>query len=312
MVLDPKTVEIKTTRHFALEINNPITDPIKLQQIENFCNGNGMIVSIHIVHHAGTTLCNAMRQTNVSTPSFACMSDKEKYPRDAYIKYPNRVYPWRNHSETNLMISLLQPVFQFVSWEFSYWPNLHGRINWEHSNLVSMIVMRDPLERFLSRGKCDIFHTSIQDDPNPSNQDEYWKYANSNCSLNFAMRVLTEKKHGLNMYGASELEGEEQLASAKRLLQRFTLIIDQACFTDAMPAIGNELNLQLDMRTKKLDNFHHQHKPSVRERFANDTLYKYVKHRFRYDIALYEWAKTQSIVQCHNNNNNNNHTTMAD
>eukprot|EP00547_Thalassionema_nitzschioides_P017004 CAMPEP_0194250828 /NCGR_PEP_ID=MMETSP0158-20130606/24020_1 /TAXON_ID=33649 /ORGANISM="Thalassionema nitzschioides, Strain L26-B" /LENGTH=109 /DNA_ID=CAMNT_0038987763 /DNA_START=720 /DNA_END=1045 /DNA_ORIENTATION=+ len=107
------------------------------------------------------------------------------------------------------------------------------------------------------------------------------------------MRVLTAKEYDW----VGDEQGDEQLEEAKTLLKRFTFIIDQACFTDSMIHTGRELNLELDRNI--LGNTHHRH-DSIRERFANDTLYEYVKHRFRYDIALYEWAKTQSIIQCNN------------
>ena len=37
---------------------------------------------------------------------------------------------------------------------------------------------------------------------------------------------------------------------------------------------------------------------STRDRIANDTLFEYLQTRFRSDIELYEWSKTQSIVRC--------------
>ena len=54
-------------------------------------------------------------------------------------------------------------------------------MDFEYPNLVSMIVMRDPLERFLAGGKCGKFHANkihaLGGDPSPSNQDNYWLYA---------------------------------------------------------------------------------------------------------------------------------------
>ena len=56
-------------------------------------------------------------------------------------------------------------------------------MDFEYPNLVSMIVMRDPLERFLAGGKCGKFHENkktpyaLKEDPSPSNQDNYWLYA---------------------------------------------------------------------------------------------------------------------------------------
>ena len=53
--------------------------------------------------------------------------------------------------------------------------------------------MRDPLERFLSGGKCGGFQTRIPNDPTEDTQDVYWEYANSGCADNYALRVLTKE-----------------------------------------------------------------------------------------------------------------------
>jgi hypothetical protein len=56
-----------------------------------------------------------------------------------------------------------------------------------------MIVMRDPLERFMSGGKCGSFHKSLPDDPTNDTQELYWEYANSDCADNYALRVLANE-----------------------------------------------------------------------------------------------------------------------
>lgn len=288
---DPRIIQLKK----ALRgIGRPLSsDPIKKEQITNFRNGNGLIVSVHITHHAGTSLCFAMKKV-LPAPSFACMGDKLNWPSDAYVRLPTfkntkKTYPWPAE-ETSHMVESIRPTFKFVSWEFLRWGNIH-QTDWEHKQLVSMIVMRDPLERFLAGGKCGEFHSILPDDPTPATQHIYWKYANSNCALNFAMRVLTAKDYE----SSGERDGEIQLREAKELLKRFTFIVDQACLADSVDSIASELNLDLDRKVLARRNPRHK---TVRERFGNDTLYEYVRHRFRHDIALYEWAKTQSIVKC--------------
>ena len=175
----------------------------------------------------------------------------------------------------------------------------YGSPNWEYENLVSMIVMRDPIERFLAGGKCGPYHkhkgeeTGIDGDPTNENQALYWEYANAECADNYALRILVEDQHCIN--GA-----ETSLAcleSAKRLLRRFTFIIDQACLNDSLIAVGKELHLNITNATLPTSSHSYVH-PSVRERLSNDTLYEFLQHRFRRDIELYQWSKTQSIVQC--------------
>lgn len=157
--------------------------------------------------------------------------------------------------------------------------------------------MRDPLGRFLSGGRCGEFHAkhakAINGDPTNDTQALFWEYANAKCSDNYALRVLADNDHCVNGADTSLacLEG------AKRLLKRFTIIIDQSCLAESMVALGHKLHLNItadDFETK----LHHKHPVTIRERLKNDTLYDFLQHRFRRDIELYEWSKKRSIVQC--------------
>jgi len=188
-------------------------------------------------------------------------------------------------------VTFWRSYFHYTSQEYRNFGNLH-KTNWEYENLVSMIVMRDPLDRFLSGGKCGSFHESIHADPTEDTQDLYWEYANSVCADNYALGVLANKSdcvHGKDTSIAC-------LESAKKLLSRFTFILDKACLSDSMVVLGDTLNLTITKEgfEGRLHNVH----PPMRDRFGNDTLYEYVKKRFRREIELYEWSKERSIVVC--------------
>jgi len=86
------------------------------------------------------------------------------------------------------------------------------------------------------------------------------------------------------------------LESAKTLLRRFTFILDKDCLADSMVALGNALNLTIT--SSGFESRQHKQRDPLRDRFGNDTLYEYVKRRFRRDIELYEWSKKRSIVVC--------------
>ncbi len=86
------------------------------------------------------------------------------------------------------------------------------------------------------------------------------------------------------------------LESAKNLLNRFTFILDRSCLADSMVAMGDALNLTITKESFE-SGLHGKH-ASPRDRLGNDTLYEYVKRRFRRDIELYEWSKERSIVVC--------------
>jgi len=84
------------------------------------------------------------------------------------------------------------------------------------------------------------------------------------------------------------------------LLNRFTFILDQECLSDSMVALGYALKLNITSKGfegNSVGGTHGKH-PPLKIRFGNDTLYDYVKKRFRRDIELYEWSKERSIVVC--------------
>mmetsp|Transcript_20080 Transcript_20080/g.31580 ORF Transcript_20080/g.31580 Transcript_20080/m.31580 type:complete len:239 (-) Transcript_20080:397-1113(-) len=231
------------------------------------------------------------------SPQFACMgpgkeeNDDHSWPANASKKIEeSQSLPISEY------VNLFRPSFHFMSWEYLKFGNLHPA-NWEYDNLVSMIVMRDPMGRFLAGGKCGGFQEKIPNDPTNETQDLYWEYANSHCADNFALRVLAPN-------ATCGIDGADTtlacLEGAKALLRRFTFILDQECLNDSMVALGDALHLNITRET--FENRHHHHKTHsvllVRERLGNDTLYEFVRHRFRRDIELYEWSKTRSIVKC--------------
>ena len=91
---------------------------------------------------------------------------------------------------------------------------------------------------------------------------------------------------------------DECLESAKELIRRFTLVLDQSCLTESVDAMTKMLGIGMQPELRKQQ----QHKPrsviSAFERIGNATLYDYLAERFRADIELYEWSKSMSIVDC--------------
>ena len=111
--------------------------------------------------------------------------------------------------------------------------------NWEYPNLVSMIVMRDPIERFLAYGKCYMpldkhqypteslgpggyFKGDHPVDGNATQIQLWWEYANAECADNYALSVLADSP----CTNGSDTS-VQCLEGAKTLLRRFTFILDQ-------------------------------------------------------------------------------------
>ena len=281
---------------------------LKQVQIANYIKGKALIINIHITHHAGTWMCGIMTKFG-PTPGFVCMAPgkNKAWPDDISPNLQeHNIFPWF-YEYTEAYVERFRALFHFMSQEYSQFAGLH-RTNWECENLVSVIVMRDPMERFLSRGRCGEFHSALVGDPTIDNQALFWEYSNSDCADNYALRVLAASDcvNGSDTTLAC-LEG------AKSLMRRFTFILDQACLSDSLIALGSVLHLNItqdsfrikkkseespiDAYTKGMISNYRTHN-SVRERINNDTLYDFLQHQFRQDIALYEWSKTQSIVKC--------------
>ena len=243
-------------------------------------------------------MCGAMKKAG-PVPDFACMGPGESgiWPANA-----TKFNSW-SREETPTKVKIFRPYFHYMSWEYHTFGNLH-HTNWEYEDLVSMIVIKDPLERFLSAGKCGKFHTkkknrpknkpstNLAGDPKPETMALYWEYANDNCSDNYALRVLAADAHCVQGARTSRacLEG------AKSLLRRFTFILDASCLGESLGVVGEALHL--DLAPEDVGQKRHHPNEDVRGRFHNDTLYEFLRDRFRRDIELYEWAQARSVVQC--------------
>lgn len=265
----------------------------KHRQIANYISGEALILNIHITHHAGTSVCAKMSDCG-PTPSFACMKHKKNDGTPWPDNDPQLNRNGLTYDDAQLMVHVFRPYFHFMSMEYPRWGNLH-HMNWEYENLVSMIVMRDPLDRFLAGGKCGGYHNTIinEADPDPENEEVqrlYWDYANDSCADNYALRVLAKDK------GCNAKNMNECYETAKSLLQRFTFILDEECLDESMEAMGDQLGLQIT--SEGFESRHHHYHKTARERINNETLYEFLLDKFYYDIELYEWSKSLSVVTC--------------
>ncbi|KAI2498714.1 hypothetical protein MHU86_15781 [Fragilaria crotonensis] len=253
----------------------------KLIQIQNYKTGNSIIVNFHITHHAGTTLCSWARSNGPVAP-FACMGGNVT-PPDLGNSMSSLTTPWY-FNETDYWIQRIRPVFHYISWE-------HGRFrlrrslndtNWEHPRLVSIIVMRHPMDRLLT----DVGTHYVKN----GTSEEWWDYARHFDTNNYALKAITSHEGCCD----GENTPDSFLETAKSYLERFTFIIDMDCFDESLKVLSSILGLNDTAKPGK-------HHPSARERVNNDTLYDYLVRRNTKDIELYKWAKERSLVKCEEN-----------
>ena len=186
--------------------------PSKQLQIDNYRNGEALMVNIHITHHAGTHLCGVMGR-NVEppgpkgSPAFACMGDRTNVMDGAFPKN----YPWP-HDDVAKNIQLVRPYFHFISWEFGYRPhkNTLENVDWEDPNLVTVIVVKNPIDRlltFFKEGRCsqelgyEELYKETHRNGNYSylSHDDWWKCAKGELPVprvmprandNYGLRIL--------------------------------------------------------------------------------------------------------------------------
>eukprot|EP00550_Attheya_septentrionalis_P011401 CAMPEP_0198306294 /NCGR_PEP_ID=MMETSP1449-20131203/58343_1 /TAXON_ID=420275 /ORGANISM="Attheya septentrionalis, Strain CCMP2084" /LENGTH=132 /DNA_ID=CAMNT_0044008845 /DNA_START=1051 /DNA_END=1449 /DNA_ORIENTATION=+ len=123
-------------------------------------------------------------------------------------------------------------------------------------------------------------------------KEQWWAYANSPYTNNYALKKLARN-------GCCNGEHTESihLENAKKLLSRFTFVLDQDCLDESLEAFVSKLGLSLKPGKSgaKIPRSKHS---TARERIGNDTLYNFLVERNRQDIDLYEWSKKISLIDC--------------
>ena len=91
------------------------------------------------------------------------------------------------------------------------------------------------------------------------------------------------------------------------LLNRFTYVLDIQCLNEGMIELAKQLNLnvaeiekeiQKKVRLSKSESKVVSHSASNRDRVGYDDVYEYLVEKNKWDIELYEYSKSISIVNC--------------
>lgn len=233
------------------------------EAMENPKSSNPLVLIIHITHHAGTFLCRLAKANHLRRPPFVCMLGEQKGKNDAnWTKW--------------------QSMYDVVSWEYRQPPDIPlATHNWESDQVISVLIVRDPLDRLLARDRAAAHKYGRLKE---RTQEQWWAYANDgDFTKNFALRIL------------SDGDGKETgLHKAKELVGRMTYVLDQACLNENLLQLAKELGWNnTDLLGK--GTVHHT---TARERLGNDTLWEFLRERNANDIALYEWSKKRSLVVC--------------
>jgi len=242
------------------------------------------IVNLHITHNAGTTLCHwasangdqfAGTSLNCNAPVSldAVTLTQQDNPfetaeRNKYVMFEYRV----DDKKTDL-----------------------AQANWESPDIISLLVVRDPLERLLA-GDGSVLDKYGH--PETRSKQQWWAYAKDDLyTRNYQVGILSNHNLG---YGATDNNPTRALEKAKALTKRITFVLDQACLNDNLRKFASTLGWKVDTDTG--DKGPSTNRPSVEEQINDPELLEFLKKRNREDIEFYQWAKQRSLVQCDESN----------
>lgn len=292
-LIDPKPEIVDKISFYAVESE----EDIRRAQIQNYRDGKALLVNVHFTHTGGTTFCNHCK-TIGPTPTHACNSGNNW---DFTTPDPNDL-PW-THDQTSEYIPIVRRHFHMIGWEFDEKPTPRPLLetDWENPLLVSVLIVKDPIDRLLSGGPRihnqwgKVAKVKGVEKPDKHwkrgkwsirTQAQWWSYAHSRYTDNFALDKLTPESC---RQGETSLEC---LGAAKDLVKRFTFIIDIFCLDESMNILADRLGwnpIAVEPHTRRAD---------AAARIGNSTLHEFLKRRNRRDIELYNWAKDRAILDC--------------
>ena len=281
--------EVVTSSFDGIETTKTVyVTPTAQTQIKSYRKDKGLILNIHLTHHAGTTMCHDVGKA-VGAPSFACMGLKPEDHVPKKENFPNKEIPW-TYNETEPNLQIVRKYFRYISWELGHIPKVDlMETNWENPHLVSVLVMKHPLARILSGdGYISKTYPGIKD--NTANEAEWWAFARDERQNNFALARLSQGRECC----FNEKTNVTHVHTAQALIRRMTFVIDVECLDENLQALSQILGFPLNAETNQKSAKKH---PPLKERFPPE-IYKYLAKRNKRDIELYEWSKSLSLVKC--------------
>jgi len=251
-------------------------------------------------------MCNVIGRAfgENATPPFACMQVRPvwgsgKNPKSEDLRsrvpaYPEfsfpRGNPWR-HEDTARNIRIIRPHYHYVSWEFQRAPDEVplSDTDWENPDLLSVIVMREPISRILA---FDSF--TARDFPGVKSanatKEQWLRYAEYDRNTNnYALRILAGD-------GCCKWENTDRkhLETAKSLLHRISIILDVKCLSEGMAALADLLGIPIKGELLEPPR---RHLP-VRDRIPYEEAYQKLRDRNKLDIELYEYSRELQLIDC--------------
>ena len=209
-----------------------------------------------------------------------------------------------SHLPQTNYLSMMELDTNMASW-LTNWP----MIPLESTDVVSILVMRDPIARTLSKYKPSLtekppYRRCKQKHPDTGITPETAVQPTGDSGVdwnfdNYALRMLA----GWNRMEPPRKITREHFIAAKATLDRFSVVLDQECLAAGIAKLSGLLGVH--------DHYHPapiggdvketiKDRPSTppRELCGDDTTYHALVEMNTLGIELYEYAKSISLVSC--------------
>ena len=296
-------------------------------KLENFQKGEGVLILLHITHTGGTFIRTKLAKANSAHITNPPNVPYSKLPPGGSYQGPNRTNFFKmllpshyakngtiihHNNTTTTVLPTNWNIFydgslgDDVHYNFFIWWELSGNkagwsyhpfepyqdpplsfLDWESPHVLSVIVMRNPLDRLLSgdRGNVAKQYGKVSD----RTTMQWWDFAHDDrYTNNYSLKSLTTPYDDISRIG---------LQSAKSLLKRLDYILDQDCLNDNLGKVCQDIGLTDNDILSQPSSTRSTH-ATAQERIHNDTVYKFLTDKNKLDIELYEWSKNQSYVRC--------------
>lgn len=310
----PTQPETFSALNMTIEWNEKLfsVTPTAYEQIQHYRRHQGLMINVHITHHAGrsnnsldvaqqgihpanhitgTTICHAIGRAPSSRGAPSKFCNHPGPEQDVSYDYPN-YWPW-SHEDTEPNYAIVHQYFDMIGWEFSH-PSSKVPLadsNWESPHIVSVLVLREPISRLLAHdGSIRDHYPGLLH--NNGTHSEWRDYAESRATNNFALSILSDQQAN------GSFTKRQQLSTAQELVSRFTFVLDISCLAPSIEAMAGILGVQLE--PDALETHHHSTGPHLtpQQVIGYDDIYEFLLERNRLDIELFHWAKQRALVDC--------------
>jgi hypothetical protein len=282
------------TQHTQTQTQSLFPD-VKRKQIENYRKGDGLMLNIHPIHHAGTTFCKLIGRNGINnsiSPGFACMGDKDNIMYNSSITKSdkndnsNNTYfneyggngkiPW-GHNETNDNINSIRPYFSMISWEFNG-KNINNKpdthiledTNWDHPRLLSVIITRDPISRLLA-GDGTVSRKYPGYDSGNLNHNGWWEYVTDETiphTNNLFLRIVGGEKWIKNKEQQEEKDKKKKKEEEEEEENKKNLTLTNNASTTILPSSPPSSSSSSELRPLFLNQTSYEHAVDVLNRFT--------------------------------------------